>query len=168
MTSIEMQFYEASKDQNTFSFNKIFDSYLHLRTAYFPSFELAWSPPTCHLLWAVCKSRRKFWRNHWTPAINICTPHSVIKVRGSSDLITVSNIPGNDSSLLDYSDELGEGLRHNGAGKHAGTAQQHVVGVVSDLELFSSLQHRVEWLEWQALQYCLDLTTRSWETAKKR
>ena len=60
-------------------------------------------------------------------------------MRGSSDLITVSNIPSNDSSLLDYSDELSESLGHDGAGEHAGTAQQHVVGVVGDLKLFSAI-----------------------------
>ena len=59
----------------------------------------------------------------------------------SSDLITISNIPSNDSSLLDHSDELSERLGHDGAGEHAGTAQQHVVGVVRDLKLFSSSYH---------------------------
>ena len=136
MTSIEMQFYEASKDQNTFSFNKIFDSYLHLRTAYFPSFELAWSPPTCHLLWVVCKSGRRFWRNHWSPAIKWCSSFTqLLKWGVLYDLITVSNIPSNHSSLLDYSDQLSESLGHNGAGEHAGTAEEDVVGVLGDLEL---------------------------------
>ena len=57
----------------------------------------------------------------------------------SSDLITISNIPSNDASLLDHSDELSESLGHDGAGEHAGTAQQHVVGVVGDLKVFSAI-----------------------------
>ena len=59
----------------------------------------------------------------------------------SSDLITISNIPSNDSSLLDHSDELSESLGHDGAGEHAGTAQQHVVSVVSDLTVQSQTSH---------------------------
>ena len=51
-------------------------------------------------------------------------------MRWNSHLITVSNIPSNDSSLLDYSDQLSESLGHNGAREHASTAEQDVVGVV--------------------------------------
>merc|ERR1719433_744792 len=47
-------------------------------------------------------------------------------------LITVSNIPSNDSSLLDYSDQLSESLGHDGAREHAGTTEQHVVRVVGN------------------------------------
>ena len=38
-------------------------------------------------------------------------------------LVTVSNVPCNDSSLLHDPDELGESLGDDGAGEHAGTAE---------------------------------------------
>ena len=57
----------------------------------------------------------------------------------SSNLIAVSNIPSNDSSLLGYPDQLSESLGHNGAREHAGTAEHHVVRVVGDLELSSEI-----------------------------
>ena len=64
-------------------------------------------------------------------------------------LITVSNVPSYDSSLLDYPDELSEGLGHNGAGEHAGATEQDVVGVVGDLELSEQVyqNNRIESLQ---------------------
>ena len=49
-------------------------------------------------------------------------------------LVSISNVPSNDPSLLDDPDELREGLRDDGAGEHPSAAQKHVVGVVRDLQ----------------------------------
>ena len=63
------------------------------------------------------------------------------EVMETCHLVSISDIPGDDSSLLDDPDELREGLRHDGAREHSGTAQQHVVSVVSDLTVQSQTSH---------------------------
>ena len=60
--------------------------------------------------------------------------HKIIRII-FTDLITISNVPGNNSTRLDNSDQFSECLRNYRSREHACTAQEGIISVVCNLEI---------------------------------